>query len=95
MRPATRFIATNSLLAANEPGRSEASPRSDVDPRVWKWFFRDLAEHPPRYIVDSAPAEVRSADRSPIRDFPRLERYVNDHYHLIRVIDGFRLYERT
>jgi 4-amino-4-deoxy-L-arabinose transferase-like glycosyltransferase len=94
-RPATRFIATNSLLAANEPGRSGATPRSAIDPRVWKWFFRDLEAHPPRYIVDTAPAQVRSADRSPISEFPRLQRYVYDHYSLIRTIDGFHLYQRT
>jgi len=93
--PATRFIATNSLLAANEPGRSEASSRRDVDPRVWKWFYRDLEAHPPRYIVDTAPAEVRSADRSPISEFPRLRRYLDQHYHLVRTIDGFSLYERA
>ena len=94
-RPATRFIATNSLLAKNEPGRSAAAPNREPDPRVWKWFFRDLAEHPPEYIVDTAPAQVRDADRSPISDFPRFERYVHDHYHLIRTIDGFAIYQRT
>jgi hypothetical protein len=94
-RPATRFIATNSLLAKNEPGRAAAAPSSEPDRRVWKWFFRDLAEHPPRYIVDTAPAQVRDADRSPISDFPRLERYVDDRYHLVRTIDGFAIYERT
>ena len=94
-RPATRFIATNSLLAQNEPGRAEAAPRSELDPRVLNWFFRDLDEHRPRYIVDTAPAEVRSADRTPMDDFPRLERYVEQHYRLVRTIDGFHIYERT
>jgi 4-amino-4-deoxy-L-arabinose transferase-like glycosyltransferase len=94
-RPATRFIATNSLLAQNEPGRSAPTTSSKPDRLVWKWFYRDLSEHPPRYIVDTAPAQVRSADRSPISDFPRFERYVHDQYHLARIIDGFRIYERT
>jgi hypothetical protein len=94
-RPATRFIATNSLLAANEPGRTEAVSRRDVDPRVWRWFFRDLEAHPPRYIVDTAPAQVRSADRSPISEFPRLQRYIENGYSLIRTFDGFVLYQRT
>jgi hypothetical protein len=94
-RPATRFIATNSLLAKNEPGRPATAPSSEPDQQVWKWFFRDLDEHPPRYIVDTAPAQVRDADRSPISDFPHFERYVRDHYRLTRTIDGFRIYERT
>jgi 4-amino-4-deoxy-L-arabinose transferase-like glycosyltransferase len=93
--PATRYLTTNSFLAGTQPGRSETGTPADLDEKMWKWFYRDLEAHPPRYIVDSAPAEVRDADRSPISEFPRLRRYVRSHYHLIRTIDGFHLYERT
>jgi hypothetical protein len=93
--PATRYLTTNGFLGGNQPGRSKVEAVADLDPKMWRWFFRDLQDHPPRYIVDTAPAQVRDADRSPIREFPRLRRYVKHHYRLIRTIDGIRLYERT
>ena len=94
--PASRLIPTNTFLAGNHPGRppEDAAPE-ESDPEVWDWFFQDLTRHPPRYIVDTAPAEVRSADRTPMDDFPRLDRYVDQHYRLVRTIDGFNIYERT
>jgi 4-amino-4-deoxy-L-arabinose transferase-like glycosyltransferase len=93
--PATRYLTTNGFLGGNQPGRSKVEAVANLDPKMWRWFFRDLQDHPPRYIVDTAPAQVRDADRSPIREFPRLRRYVKHHYGLIRTIDGIRLYERT
>ena len=93
--PATRYLTTTGFLGGYQPGRSEADPAADRDQQAWTWFYRDLEAHPPRYIVDTAPAEVRDAERAPIGEFPRLRRYVKSHYHLIRTIDDFRLYERT
>jgi 4-amino-4-deoxy-L-arabinose transferase-like glycosyltransferase len=93
--PATRYLTTTGFLGGYQPGRSEAERTADLDEKMWKWFYRDLEAHPPRYIVDAAPAQVRDAERSPIREFPRLRRYVNRQYDLIRTIDGFHLYERT
>jgi len=92
--PATRYLTTIGFLGGYQPGRSKAERTSDLDPKAWKWFYRDLEAHPPRYIVDTAPAQVRDAERTPIAEFPRLQRYVRSHYHLIRTIDRFHLYER-
>src|SRR5262245_42013183 len=57
--PATRFPATLSFLGDNHPGREpeDAAPE-ESDPQLWDWFFEDLAAHPPRYIVDTAPARI-------------------------------------
>jgi len=93
--PATRYLTTTGFLGGYQPGRSEAESAADLNERAWTWFYRDLEAHPPRYIVDTAPAQVRDAQRAPIDEFPRLRRYVEQRYHLSRTIDGFRLYERT
>lgn len=93
--PATRFPATNSFLGDNHPGRDpEYAAPEDSDPRMWDWFFEDLAEHPPRYIVDTAPAQIRGAEWTPIDRFPRLEGLLQDQYHFVRTIDDIDLYER-
>ena len=94
-RPATRFVGTTSLLTNNHPGRppADAAPE-DTNPVVWDWFFEDMAAHPPRYIVDTAPALIRGAQWTPIDRFPRLEAIVEQQYRYVRSIDHIDLYER-
>jgi 4-amino-4-deoxy-L-arabinose transferase-like glycosyltransferase len=94
-QPATRFVTTNTFLADNHPGRpgGDADPTA-TDPQAWDWFFADLAAHPPRYIVDTSSANIRGAEFTPIEKFPRLQAYLDAHYHFVRTIDGIDLYER-
>lgn len=94
--PATRFITTNTFLAGNHPGRrpEDADPES-VDPKVWRWFLEDFASHPPRFVLDTGPARIRSTDHTPIGDFPRLERLLGENYRRTRTIDRIVVYERS
>ena len=94
-RPAQRLITTNTFLGGNHPGRppEDAAPE-ESDPQQWDWFFEDLAAHPPRYIVDTSPAEIRGAEWTPIDRFPRLESMLEEQYHYSRTIDDIDIYER-
>ncbi len=95
LEPATRFVATNSFLAGNHPGRpgEDAAPE-ETSPIVWDWFFEDLTSNEPRFIVDTAPARIRGAEYSPITRFPSLQAFVEQHYRFVRSIDGIAVYER-
>ena len=95
VRPATRYIATQSLLAANHPGRTDVPATAELDPQAWDWFLRDLRRHAPKFIVDTSDTTIRGADRSPKSQYPRFERYVERHYRFDRTIDGFDVYVRT
>ncbi len=95
VRPATRYIATQSLLAENHAGRVAAPKPDELDPKVWTWFYRDLRNHPPKFIVDTSATTIRGADRSPMSHYPRLERYLEAHYRFERTIDGLDVYLRT
>jgi 4-amino-4-deoxy-L-arabinose transferase-like glycosyltransferase len=95
VRPATRYIATQSLVAENHAGRGEVPEPDELDPQVWTWFFRDLRRHPPKFIVDTSDTHIRGADRSPMSHYPRLARYVNEHYRFVRTINGLDVYVRT
>lgn len=95
VRPATRYIATQSLLAENHAGRVAAPKPDELDPQVWTWFFRDLRNHAPKYIVDTSATTIRGADRSPLSRYPRLERYLEAHYRFDRTIDGLDVYVRA
>jgi hypothetical protein len=90
------LITTNTFLAGNHPGRppEDAAPE-ESDPEVWDWFFQDLALHPPRYIVDTAPAAIRGAEWTPIKRFPRLEAMLRAQYQFVRSIDDIDIYERA
>jgi 4-amino-4-deoxy-L-arabinose transferase-like glycosyltransferase len=94
--PASRLITTNTFLAGNHPGRppEDAAPE-ESDPEVWDWFFQDLTLHPPRYIVDTAPAAIRGAEWTPIDRFPRLEALLRAQYQFVRSIDDIDIYERV
>ncbi len=95
-RPATRFITTAGFLGNAQPGRpaSDAAPE-DSSPVAWDWFFEDLAAHPlPRFFVDTAPAQIRGAQWTPIDRFPRLEAMLQSQYRFVSSIDGIDLYER-
>lgn len=94
LRPATRYTATNSLVAANHAGRAGPVEPDEIDPKIWTWFFRDLRKHPPRFIVDTSRTGIRGADRSPIEHYPRVARYVRRHYRFDRTIDGLDVYVR-
>jgi 4-amino-4-deoxy-L-arabinose transferase-like glycosyltransferase len=94
-RPATRFIGTTSLLANIHPGRpAELAAPEESDPEAWKWFFEDLAAHPPRFIVDTAPARIRGSEWTPIDRFPPLQAIVEQEYRFVRTIDGLDVYLR-
>lgn len=95
VRPATRYIATQSLLAENHAARTDVPAADELDPQVWRWFFRDLRRHPPKYVVDTSDTTIRGADRSPMSRYPRLERYIERHYRFDRTIDGLDVYVRT
>ncbi len=94
VQPATRFVTTNTFLAGNHPGRpgSEAAPE-DSDPEVWDLFFKDMADHPPRFIVDTATASIRSAEWTPLSRFSRLSELIKEKYRIVTVIDKFTVYQ--
>ena len=95
LRPATRFITTNTFLAGNHPGRTQNTvPAAENDAQMWDYFYADFLAHPPRYILDTSPAKVRGAERSPITQFATFDAIVDDDYRYVRSFDGIAIYER-
>jgi 4-amino-4-deoxy-L-arabinose transferase-like glycosyltransferase len=94
--PATRFITTNTFLAGNHPGRDpeDAAPE-DSSPGDWDLLFDDLAAHPPKYLIDTAPANIRGTEWTPISRFPRLQEFVASQYRYVVSINEIAIYERN
>jgi hypothetical protein len=57
-------------------------------------FVSDFESHPPRYIVDTAPGHIRSAQYYPMNQYPRLEALVRTEYRYVKTIDRIVIYER-
>lgn len=94
LRPATRFL-TIETLTDSFPGRPAVDASPEKSGRlVWDWFYQDLAKHPPRFIVDTAPADIRGAQYTPISQFPRLEAIVRSQYVYDESINGIAIYQR-
>jgi hypothetical protein len=94
-RPATRF-ASNSFVTGHWGGRPQGDLTGDLaTPGALDQFLADFGEHPPRYVIDTAPARIRDAQFYPMSKFPSIEALVAANYHPVRTIDGMAIYERN
>ena len=100
LKPASRFVAlSQARLTGYIPGnlasnRGEIPTEGIIVPAHWDWLMSDLDKHRATFIVDTAPANLYRWGRYPISDFPRLQRYVDDHFDLVETIREVRIYRR-
>jgi hypothetical protein len=94
--PATRFVTTLSFLAGVQPSRDHPSAEPEAANREsWRDFVADFDAHPPRLVLDTAPAALKDAELAPISDYPRLLARVSGQYCFLREVRGMHLYRRT
>ena len=94
-RPATRFVTTMSFLAGVQPSRDDAHAlpqRANHD--NWADFVDDFDAHPPRLVLDTAPADVKDAGLAPMRRYPSLATRIEADYCFLGKVRGMDLYER-
>ena len=94
-KPATRFLTTR-FLTGSWSGRAQkdVAVEDAGTPGAWDLFLGDFRSHPPRFILDAAPAKIRESEHYPISIFPQLAALVERDYRLVRHIDGIAVYER-
>lgn len=100
LKPASRFAVlsqggltgyiSGNLERVQSKKPVEQSPQGDN----WDILMSDLEKNQATYIVDTSPAGIYRWDRYPIRDFPRLQQYLEDHYDAFDNIEGVVLYRR-
>jgi hypothetical protein len=99
-RPASRFAALSySGLTAYVPGNPDgAKPRRPGEPvrepAHWDLLMADLERSRATYILDVAPAGLYRWNRYPMRDYPRLDRYVAERYERIAEVSEVVVYRR-
>ncbi|MCU0242299.1 MAG: hypothetical protein MUF51_07735, partial [Vicinamibacteria bacterium] len=98
---AARFVSlAQARLTHYAPGNLESVRRDnglqadDTHPH-WDWLMQDLERNRATFIIDTAPAGLFRWNHYPISDYPRLAKYLDDHYTLIGELRRVRLYRRN
>jgi hypothetical protein len=97
--PASRFVVPQASLTGYVPGRRAREPgATDTAPLVrsdhWDLLMMDLEQRPPVFVLDTSPAGLHGWDRYPMRDFPRLDRFVRSGYRTVADVDGVWIWRR-
>jgi hypothetical protein len=74
--------------------RGEQVVEGVAEPRHWDWLMEDLDARRAAFILDTAPAGIFRWNRYPMREYPRLQGYVDREFEQVDVIDGVRIYRR-
>jgi hypothetical protein len=96
-RPASRFaVMAQAGLTGYTPGRRarDGGPPTIPAIRHWDWLMDDLERNRATYFLDTAPAGIYRWDHYPLRDYPRLERYVERYFDPLGSIQGVRIFRR-
>lgn len=96
LRPASRFaVLPQSGLTGYVSGNLESvNSMQFVRQEHWKILIADLEKNRATFIVDTSPARIYRWDRYPVRDFPLLQKYLQDHYEPFDTVDDIVLYRR-
>ena len=94
-RPASRFVHSNFLTGFSSGRPIGPQTAASVTPGAWRMWLDDVEAHPPALLLDTSPSGMRDYGRYPMRDFPFLSAYVEQHYRRVATIDGVDLYERA
>jgi hypothetical protein len=99
-RPASRFaVLAAAGLTGYVPGNPDGARRREPGepvpaPAHWDWLMGDLERTRATYVLDTAPVGLYRWNRYPLRDYPRLDRYVAEGYERIEEVSGVRVYRR-
>ena len=96
---ASRFVVPQASLTGYVPGnRASRSGEIDTSSLVreehWDLLMADLESSRPAFVLDTAPAGLYGWDRYPLRDFPRLDRFVRSDYRAVADVDGVWIWRR-
>lgn len=92
-RPASRIVTTGFLT-----GHTAVRPKgfSGIDkavPGIWDDVMADLAAHPPAVFFDTEANDPSATADYPIRNYPPMAQFLDEHYRLADVIGKVSVYE--
>lgn len=94
-----RLPGASSVWSDDLTGRVSGPPQSldtsdFIRPGAWKKFMGEMAKNQPLWFVDTAPANFTYYGKYPIRHYPHLAAFLEEHYERVTTIDQVDLYRR-
>jgi hypothetical protein len=74
--------------------RSAREVEAAISSLHWDWLMEDLDARKVTYVIDTAPAGLYRWNHYPIAAYPRLERYLRQHFDPLARIDRVVIYRR-
>ena len=99
-QPGSRFaVLAQAGLTGYVPGNPHGARRLQSgetvpEPSHWDWLMADLERSRATYVLDTAPAGLYRWNRYPLRDYPRLDRYLAEGYERIDDVSRVSVYRR-
>lgn len=96
LQPASRFVvlSQSGLTTYMSGNLDKTTGVQPVNTRSWDFLMSDLEKNRATYILDTSPADIYRWNRYPLKEYPRLDQYVRNHYDRLDEIDGVVLYRR-
>ena len=98
------YIEADRLMSSRFPGFLRGFARGtdippnnwDTAPDVWPLLQSDLETNPPLLIVDTSSSPNWSDfSKYPMSNYPTLEQFVKENYHVVSTVDGVTIYARN
>ncbi len=91
--PASRIITTGFLTGhtAVRPAGFDGMDRAV--PGIWDDVMADLTANPPAVFFNTEPNDPSASAHYPIRDYPPMEQFLDEHYELVSVIGNVSVYQ--
>ncbi|MDO8644936.1 MAG: glycosyltransferase family 39 protein, partial [bacterium] len=97
LKPASRFIFTESLTGKIQGSRQSIDAGTDIAHyarlEAWDILWADFLKNPPTYVVDTSPADFHDYQKFPINHYPPLFEYLQNRYVFWKNISGCPVYK--
>jgi len=94
-RPPGGALVHSDFVTGRSGGRDAGAETIDeATPGALDALLRAARRNPPRLVLDTSVAGLRDYDAYPLRNFPRMHRFVIEHYELTTQIAGIDVWTR-
>jgi hypothetical protein len=97
LKPTSRFLWSD-WLTGRTPGPKYGRKHGGqsalyVSEKAWTLFWEDMKNKPPRFFIDTSPAQIHDYENYPISSYPSLNRFVHKKYQSVATVENAVIYE--
>lgn len=95
MKANSRFL-WNDWMTGRVPGpkssRKGVQDQKFSYPLAWEKFWQDMKKRPPKFFVDTSPANIHGYKDYPLQKYPKLFQYLSKNYKKIEEVEKVVIY---